>query len=964
MEEAMVVAGVELTPDSTLKKLRTACEFLKVGKTGSKAQVWQRLKQAVAANKMKELVEISKGLELEFSREPKGEKRREEPTEEERRKHELTHVPKADWCESCQATRSREHNFEVSEKTNEASLVSMDFKFTGTRDEENTKDNKDALTIGLVMVDQATKFVHVIPVPTKEATPYLVEEVCRVLMLLNSKVILRTDTEPAMVSLRKKVQGIRKMKNLDTEVQDVAPDEHQGLQVERWVQTVRNLSKTSVYGVESKAKVKITSESTLYPRAARHAAFLLNRFVVWKGSTPFEVVFDREYKGTLSPWGSVVLAKPVLKVKEKGEPWIKGIFFGKDSVSNLSLVSTRKGIVKCRTMRQCTPLYDIEVLAEATGTPWNYVQDTLVGRKPTRAMKRLPPSSGIEIAAGIGDAPQVVPRKEQGQEEDELKDYSPSQVAASDPPSDDEQDENEDPGEGQIGSSSSSSSRGQGVTRRRRSERSDASEEMIPDSGGAPPTSPKRNLERGEEPEAVRQRLDEGTTEVEERPEKFLAVGEPSSTVRRVIAARSVKKLEPFLRKELPKYHDDEEVDLEEFEDVEVEIEEDEWWCESDGEEEVPEGMPTWSNDFESGPPRLEGEELAKVDGISRSHEIERLTEMKVLNKLPKDADLTKYKFLSTKVVYDWRHRESEWRRRGRLVAREFRWLGDTDIASLFSPTGVASTVKLLSALFSSSEGYSLGSIDVGDAYLMAEPEEPTVVEVDGEYYELGFTLPGQRIGSSAWFNKLKGYLEEYGMKSDDGLPALFSKKPTKNEKRIILLTHVDDMELYAAKEDFEKLVEFLKSKGLKLKVEGPLEEKEGSIGFLKRNVKSTHEGDVEITMNSKHVEGLVEVLKLEGAYPKRLPCPLDNGRSFQAKKGGMDPLSAEDHHTYRKGVGILLYLAPERPDIMYVLKKLSTKLAAPVEADMELLRYVGKYLKGTPDLALVHKKSSGKEIQ
>eukprot|EP00439_Symbiodinium_sp_Y106_P029293 s8191_g3.t1 len=56
MEEAMVVAGVELTPDSTLKKLRTACECLKIGKTGSKAQVWQRLKQAVSANKMKELV--------------------------------------------------------------------------------------------------------------------------------------------------------------------------------------------------------------------------------------------------------------------------------------------------------------------------------------------------------------------------------------------------------------------------------------------------------------------------------------------------------------------------------------------------------------------------------------------------------------------------------------------------------------------------------------------------------------------------------------------------------------------------------------------------------------------------------------------------------------------------------------------------------------------------------------------
>ena len=112
-----------------------------------------------------------------------------------------------------------------------------------------------------------------------------------------------------------------------------------------------------------------------------------------------------------------------------------------------------------------------------------------------------------------------------------------------------------------------------------------------------------------------------------------------------------------------------------------------------------------------------------------------------------------------------------------------------------------------------------------------------------------------------------------------------FSKMPNKNGKGIILLTHVDDMELYASKEDFEKLVEFLKSKGLKLKVEGPLEEKEGSIGFLKRSFKSTHEGDVEITMNSKYIEGLVEVLKLEGAYPKRLPCPSDNGRSFSSKE-------------------------------------------------------------------------------
>ena len=292
------------------------------------------------------------------------------------------------------------------------------------------------------------------------------------------------------------------------------------------------------------------------------------------------------------------------------------------------------------------------------------------------------------------------------------------------------------------------------------------------------------------------------------------------------------------------------------------------------------------------------------------------------------------------------------------MVAREFKWLSDCDIASLFSPTGVASTVKLLSALFVSSERYSLGSIDVGDAYLMVEQDEPTIVDVDAQLYELGYTLPSQRRGSAAWYNKLAGYLSEYGLKADEGLPALFYRRPNGERRGIIVLTHVDDMELYATKQEFKELVEFLKSIGLKIKVEGPMDEYEGTMSFLKRNFKTTGDGDVEINMNNKYVEGLVEVLQLEGAYPKKLPCPANNGRAFQAKKNGMDPLSAEDHHIFRKGVGILLYLAPERPDIMYVLKKLSTKLASPVESDMELLRHVGKYLKGTPDLTLVHEKS------
>ena len=331
--------------------------------------------------------------------------------------------------------------------------------------------------------------------------------------------------------------------------------------------------------------------------------------------------------------------------------------------------------------------------------------------------------------------------------------------------------------------------------------------------------------------------------------------------------------------------------------------------------------------------------------GQSRKIEIERLMDMKVLKPMKEEqATSGSYKHLSTKIVYDWRHRDGQGKRRGRFfLAREFRWLTDYDIAALFSPTGVASTVKLLSALFTSTDGYILGSVDVSDAYLQVEQSEPTVVEIDGNYYELGYTLPGQRTGSSAWFNKLQGIVEKHGLKSDEGLPALFYKLPKDGEPGIIILSHVDDLEIFATKHGFKDLVKKLEAEGLKLKVEGPLEQGSGSIGFLKRTFTATFEG-VEISMNAKYVESLEEVLQLENSFPKKLPIPADGGRAINSKKGADTPLTPEDHHLYRKGVGILLYLAPERPDLMFALKKLSMKLASPTEGDLELLRFVGKY--------------------
>ena len=140
IEEKMTIDGVEVHEESPLKILKDAYRFLGVGVTGSKKVLWDRLKREVASSKLKATIEISKTLEKEFQRQPEMKKDVKEPTPEERARHMLTHLPKADWCEACTTTRGREDNFSISEKKSDSSTVSMDFKFTGTRDEDRGKD--------------------------------------------------------------------------------------------------------------------------------------------------------------------------------------------------------------------------------------------------------------------------------------------------------------------------------------------------------------------------------------------------------------------------------------------------------------------------------------------------------------------------------------------------------------------------------------------------------------------------------------------------------------------------------------------------------------------------------------------------------------------------------------------------------------------------------------------------------
>ena len=100
-----MIGHLKITPESSLKEMKEACKFLFLSKHGSKEILWKRLKKECAVGKMKVAVQISEDVRKEFEREPIPESLPALPDQETIEKHELTHLPRAPWCERVKQQR-------------------------------------------------------------------------------------------------------------------------------------------------------------------------------------------------------------------------------------------------------------------------------------------------------------------------------------------------------------------------------------------------------------------------------------------------------------------------------------------------------------------------------------------------------------------------------------------------------------------------------------------------------------------------------------------------------------------------------------------------------------------------------------------------------------------------------------------------------------------------------------------
>ena len=384
--------------------------------------------------------------------------------------------------------------------------------------------------------------------------------------------------------------------------------------------------------------------------------------------------------------------------------------------------------------------------------------------------------------------------------------------------------------------------------------------------------------------------------------------------------------------------------------------------------------------DEDSGPPNLPDEEIKDLDRKAMVTEIDRLIAMQAVQRTAlseiekeektegerEEKESSGTKWLTTKFVFDWRFRERKWIRRARLVAREFK--SQEHRTDTFSPATSASLVRLIPILGLQQE-HSLYSIDVKDAFLQVPQRNRTACEFPKEYVELfgdedpqcrndGFlllrVLPGQRDAALLWSDHFASTLQEQQFSRCVACPTLF--RDTRNS---ILVVHVDDIQAAGKIQHLEPVLSKI-GETYELKVEGPfLTDQERMVGeshqnirFLKRKF-TFHNHELHITCDPKYLTKLKEELKLKTKASKPTPCTQDSQQVDNTNN-----LDQEQPASFRKCVGILLYVGQDRPDLQFAVRGLASKMSGPTHHSWKQLVHLVQYMSKTEGYHLVYRKT------
>ena len=911
VDDKHITSRMSLTPQSTVKEMRERLKFLGYAVHGSKDQVWSRLKKAEKEEFKRREKEKQKAAEeqmrnADLVQEGSQVKSPNEPTEEERKRHCLTHLPTADWCEHCIKGKGREAPHKRVES--ERGVIQIDYSYLKA-DGSYEETTEDPAVVVVTAVDKGTGIYSAYSIPAKNfEKDYLVKSLkAFVAQLGHVRVTIRSDGEPSILQVNHELRDeLNKMRGKEAEAPRYSAQSMGAVGAAQ--RTLKGDFLTLRSDLEEKTKLKINPAMNVWPWMVRHAAWTRARFGIKANMrTAYEDTFGGQYTGQILPFGEVLLFKVLHssagrktggRQLQGDSVWERGVFLGKVNESDEFLVGNTKGVHSARTVRRLEESlrWNAEAITSFRGVPWN--RETTIGR-PRRAIAEAPqaapatpkPEAGL---TGKETLPQERGKaKKRGDEKEGAKMLADSSKKAKVVPTDSSA-RLEDVGMPDPNAAGSGQSE---ADKKRAVEDRAAVEESI---------------KRWKQSEEVLEARHEGG------PPKKLKVGE--QTIGALFSAV-------------------EEDDLTGtgFEEAEVEIDEDaEAFCPEEEDEESWKKVPITDEE------RAEG----------KAKELAKMNKFKTFKVIPRE-EATKEKGLILDPTWV-EARKPDGSVRMRYCLREFKsnsYRDDVYAVSTTSATGRMIDligVQKRQCFFTADATNAFWQVPIEETCFMYPPKEWLEEERKaGRSTEVMWQLEkewyGRRVAGTRWVEWAAGKLVKAGCIRSTLAPWLFHHPALD----ISCELHMDDIYGCGPPEAVKK---FLAQLHEEIEMKSEIHMPGGKPYYhLKRKRTYGKDGSLLIQSDAKHLTSLKKLLHLEGA--KGAVTPAVAGGSSYAH--GEVKLSEEDAKKFKTAVGTLMYLAPDRPDCQFAIRELTKNLKEPKVMDMQSLVRLTRYLIQTAEFGI-----------
>lgn len=294
---------------------------------------------------------------------------------------------------------------------------------------------------------------------------------------------------------------------------------------------------------------------------------------------------------------------------------------------------------------------------------------------------------------------------------------------------------------------------------------------------------------------------------------------------------------------------------------------------------------------------------------------------------------------------------------KARFVAKGYNQKAGTDYEETFSPTADMTSVRVLMQK-AAQEDLILHQMDVKTAYLHAPIDCEIYIDQHQGYEQssktdeklvcrLNKSLYGLKQSGRNWNTVLHMYLTENDFVQNAADHCVYTRE--KCDEKLILLIWVDDLIIAANSEKALTDVKSMLTQKFKMKDLGKLKH------FLGIDFEQTN-GQVKMSQE-RYVNKILQRFEMQSCKSRETPCEPKLDYTDNAEK-------LNQPKKYREAVGSLIYLATcTRPDINFVVSKLSQHFSEPTIEHWNTVKHVFKYLKGTTEQGLHFKKNDREKL-